>query len=254
MTRQLFPSPSQGALICAGGGRRGGWRRQDPLHTRASRLAASHFPPRLLDPWGDPPPAGRAEPAGGDDARLSVRETALPGVGWAAAGAAGGLLLLVCAGRASSNQGARPGCCGGQAALPGTGRRQNLDLVARGLGGSVCGRVCVLVVVLPGSSTPVLGPASPRSFEGAWSGPGRLCPSGDLARQGLLVSVLGRGSLGPTDRLWRRASGGRMPLLGTSDSRLVVTRRAFARWVGPKYTEALGWRSRKGWAIPGLQL
>lgn len=61
MTRQLFPSPSQGALICAGGGKEGrlaaaqragepGGRTQ--LCTPGLGLAAARFPPRLPDPRG----------------------------------------------------------------------------------------------------------------------------------------------------------------------------------------------------------
>lgn len=63
MTRQLFPSPSQGALICAGGGEEGrlmtarasfGAGREDPAPHSAWRSA-----PRHRDPPGDPAPAGR---------------------------------------------------------------------------------------------------------------------------------------------------------------------------------------------------
>lgn len=61
MTRQLFPSPSQGALICAGGGKEGrlaaarravepGGRTQ--LCSPKLGLAASRFSPRLPDPRG----------------------------------------------------------------------------------------------------------------------------------------------------------------------------------------------------------
>lgn len=61
MTRQLFPSPSQGALICAGGGKEGrlaaAQRAGEPcgrtqLCTPGLGLAAARFPPRLPDPRG----------------------------------------------------------------------------------------------------------------------------------------------------------------------------------------------------------
>lgn len=86
MTRQLFPSPSQRALICAGGGEEGRLAAA-PASIEAERMhPAPHFgvwtrsfalSSWLLDPFGDPAPAGRAEPAEGDGTLLSVLGTAL---------------------------------------------------------------------------------------------------------------------------------------------------------------------------------
>ena len=91
MTRQLFPSPSQGALICAGGGEEGrlaaapasfGAGRQDPaphlgVWTRGFALSSG-----CLGPPGDPAPAGRAEPAEGDGrSPLGSRNCARGGLG-----------------------------------------------------------------------------------------------------------------------------------------------------------------------------
>lgn len=132
MTRQLFPSPSQGALICAGGGEEGQRRRRasEPgggtqLLTPAWGPAASRFPPPLLNPSGDPAPAGRAVPAEGNGARRPVPGTALAaGLGVRCCGSAPAELP-------PTRARVRPGrCCGrggGQA-------KGNLDLVAWGPG------------------------------------------------------------------------------------------------------------------------
>lgn len=75
MTRQLFPSPSQGALICAGGGEEGrpaarasvGAGRRDQLLTPRAWTRPSRFPPQPLHPPGGPAPAGGAVPAEGTE-------------------------------------------------------------------------------------------------------------------------------------------------------------------------------------------
>lgn len=104
MTRQLFPSPSQGALICAGGGKEGRLAavrraasgragRQDPaLHSRAwtGGLALLSVASRTSR---DPAPGGRGEPAEvGESALLHPQK-----VSW--------VELLVLAGSAPRKQG-----------------------------------------------------------------------------------------------------------------------------------------------------
>lgn len=93
------------------------------LRRLASRLL--RFAPRLLHPPGNPAHAGRVEPAKGDG-RLPLGPWNCPHRGL------GGPLLSACTSQhAPPRTCARPGWSGGQVALWGEGRRQDLNLVAR---------------------------------------------------------------------------------------------------------------------------
>lgn len=150
MTRQLFPSASQGALICAGGGEEGrlaaapasfGAGRQDPaphfgVWTRGFALSSGR-----LDPPGDPAPTGRDESAEGDGrSPLGSQNCGRGGLG---------VLCGPCAPAELPPTNARvwPGGSGGPAALRGE-EGDTTSISSRGVrGGRVCCRVGLFVVV-----------------------------------------------------------------------------------------------------------
>lgn len=99
----------------------GAGRRDPAALTPAWGPAASRFPPPLLNPSGDPAPAGRAVPAEGIGARRPVPGTALAaGLGARCCGSAPAELPPP---RARVRPGRRCGRGGGQA-------KGNLDVVA----------------------------------------------------------------------------------------------------------------------------
>lgn len=152
-------------------GRRGcwQWRRQalqpgdrTQLHTLAFGLAASRFLLRLLEPLRNPALAGRAEPAEGDGARLSVRGTALVG-GWGSSA-----VRLRQRNSLQPRRASVPAAAAGR--LPGEREGDRTSISSLGvMDGDVCRRVVLFVVIffprhLEAPSLTI------TLFEGAWLG------------------------------------------------------------------------------------
>lgn len=116
MTRQLFPSPSQGALICAGGGEEGrlttarasvGAGRQDPAPHLGESTRLSALLRGVGTLLGIPLPQAEPSLRSAMGARLSVPRTALAG-GW------GVLWYLLARASARSGRSAAPAALRGQ--------------------------------------------------------------------------------------------------------------------------------------------
>lgn len=187
MTRQLFPSPSQGALICAGGGEEGRLAAAAP----ASDGAGRRDPAPHSGGWtrGFALPSAASEPFGGSCSRRQRCACGGPrspplGPGDGPGGWAGSPLLRTGAGGAPSNLGARaPGSRPRARRRARAPERRSPRLGSRA-GASVAELVCSLFLSR-GTRNPFCNLRALAVLKLPGRGRRRLCVSGGLNPRGL---------------------------------------------------------------------